>query len=106
MSTRILIVEDDPDIAELVAHYLDKAGFTTERIASGRDALASIAAKPPDLVVLDLMLPQVDGLEICRTVRSDRKTAAIPIIAGPYLGSDCSAFRNALSAFSGWFRRT
>ena len=80
MSTRILIVEDDPDIAELVAHYLDKAGFTTERIVSGRDALAAIAAKLPDLVVLDLMLPQVDGLEICRTVRSDEKTAAIPII--------------------------
>src|SRR5882672_8178846 len=80
MSTRILIVEDDPDIAELVAHYLGKAGYTTERIVSGRDALAAIAAKPPDLVVLDLMLPQVDGLEICRMVRSDSKTAAIPII--------------------------
>jgi len=80
MSTRILIVEDDPDIAELVGHYLDKAGFTTERIASGREALASIAAKPPDLVILDLMLPHVDGLEICRVVRSDTKTAAIPII--------------------------
>jgi two-component system alkaline phosphatase synthesis response regulator PhoP len=80
MSTRILIVEDDPDIAELVAHYLGKAGYTTERIVSGRDALAAIAAKSPDLVVLDLMLPQVDGLEICRTVRSDSKTAAIPII--------------------------
>ena len=80
MSTRILIVEDDPDIAQLVAHYLAKAGFTTERISSGRDALASIAAKPPDLVILDLMLPQVDGLEVCRAVRSDKHTAAVPII--------------------------
>ncbi|HEV8345828.1 MAG TPA: response regulator transcription factor [Vicinamibacterales bacterium] len=80
MSTRILIVEDDPDIADLVAHYLGKAGFATDRIASGREALAAIAAKPPDLVILDLMLPQVDGLEVCRTVRSDRKTAGIPII--------------------------
>ena len=80
MSTRILIVEDDPDIADLVAHYLDKAGFATDRIASGREALASITAKPPDLVILDLMLPQIDGLEICRTVRADRKTAGIPII--------------------------
>jgi DNA-binding response OmpR family regulator len=78
--TRILIVEDDPDIAELVGRYLDKAGFTAERAASGRDALAMIAAKPPDLVVLDLMLPQVDGLEVCRVLRSDAKTAAIPII--------------------------
>jgi DNA-binding response OmpR family regulator len=80
MPTRILIVEDDPDIAQLVAHYLVKAGFTTERISSGRDALASIASKPPDLVVLDLMLPQVDGLEVCRAVRSDKHTAAVPII--------------------------
>ena len=80
MATRILIVEDDPDIAQLVAHYLDKAGFTTDRVASGREALHIIAARPPDLVVLDLMLPHVDGLEICRVVRSDDKTAAIPII--------------------------
>src|SRR5262245_49284007 len=80
MSMRILIVEDDPDIAQLVGHYLAKAGYTTERIASGRDAIASIAAKPPDLLILDLMLPQVDGLEVCRAVRSDKHTAAVPII--------------------------
>src|SRR5262245_45150754 len=80
MPTRILIVEDDPDIADLVAHYLEKAGFMSERITSGRDALAAIAAKPPDLLVLDLMLPQVDGLEVCRILRSDKKTAAVPII--------------------------
>ena len=61
--TRVLVVEDDPDIAQLVAHYLDKAGFSTEVLSSGRDALAAIAARPPDLLVLDLMLPQVDGLE-------------------------------------------
>jgi len=80
MATRILIVEDDPDIAELVARYLEKAAFETDRAASGRDALQTIAANPPALVVLDLMLPQVDGLEICRRLRSDEKTAAIPII--------------------------
>src|SRR5476649_1805904 len=80
MPTRILIVEDDPDIAELVARYLDKAGFTTERAASGREALQAIALRPPELLVLDLMLPQVDGLEVCRAVRANEKTAAIPII--------------------------
>ena len=80
MSTRILIVEDDPDIADLVARYLDKAGFVTERAANGRDALAALAARLPDLMVLDLMLPQVDGLEICRTVRAGEKTSTIPII--------------------------
>ena len=80
MTTRVLIVEDDPDIAQLVAAYLDKAGFATERAASGRDALQTIAARPPDLLVLDLMLPHVDGLEVCRVVRTNEATAAIPII--------------------------
>ena len=55
MKTRILIVEDDPDIAELVARYLDKAGFTTEHAGSGRDALQAVSARPPDLIVLDLL---------------------------------------------------
>jgi two-component system alkaline phosphatase synthesis response regulator PhoP len=78
--TRILIVEDDPDIAELVARYLDKAGFGTERAASGREALQVIAERPPGLIVLDLMLPHMDGLEVCRLVRSHDATSAIPII--------------------------
>ena len=80
MTTRILVVEDDPDIAELVARYLSKAGFLTDRAASGRDALEAIRLKSPDLLVLDLMLPHVDGLEICRQVRAYEKTANIPII--------------------------
>jgi DNA-binding response OmpR family regulator len=80
MPMRILIVEDDPDIAELVGRYLDKAGFVTEPVVSGREALIAIAARPPELVVLDLMLPHVDGLEVCRVIRSNEATAAIPII--------------------------
>ena len=80
MPTRILIVEDDPDIAQLVARYLDKAGFTTERAASGREALQTITERPPDLVVLDLMLPHMDGLEVCRLLRAHDATAGIPVI--------------------------
>jgi DNA-binding response OmpR family regulator len=80
MTARILIVEDDPDIALLVTRYLTKAGFTTEHVASGRAALTSVAARIPDAVVLDLMLPQVDGLEVCRVIRADQKTAGLPII--------------------------
>src|SRR6185295_157679 len=52
----------------------------SERVASGRDALTAVAARPPDLVVLDLMLPQVDGLEVCRVIRGNEATAAMPII--------------------------
>jgi two-component system alkaline phosphatase synthesis response regulator PhoP len=80
MTTRVLIVEDDPDIAELVARYLQKAGFIADRANSGREALQMIAARPPDLLVLDLMLPHVDGLEVCRLTRANEATAAIPII--------------------------
>src|SRR3954471_3506859 len=80
MSTSILIVEDDPDIAALVARYLDKAGYATHRAASGRDALRLVEQNTPDLIVLDLMLPHVDGLEVCRLLRSNDATAAIPVI--------------------------
>jgi DNA-binding response OmpR family regulator len=77
---RILVVEDDRDIGELVTRYLSKAGFTVELVATGRDALTALAARPPGLLVLDLMLPQVGGLEICRIVRGQESTASIPII--------------------------
>jgi len=80
MPARILVVEDDPDIAELVVRYLDKAGFVSERVASGREALTAVAARPPDVLVLDLMLPHVDGLEVCRLIRGNQRTAALPII--------------------------
>jgi DNA-binding response OmpR family regulator len=76
----ILIVEDDRDIAELVVHYLERAGYTTVTLASGADAMAHVRKSPPDLVLLDLMLPGQSGLEICRAMRADRSTAAIPII--------------------------
>jgi DNA-binding response OmpR family regulator len=76
----VLVVEDDADIAQLLVHYLEKAGFSTEVLSSGREALAAVAARPPDLLILDLMLPQVDGLEVCRITRSNPATASVPII--------------------------
>lgn len=77
---RALVVEDDPDIADLITRYLEKAGFVTEKIASGIEALEAAEARPPDVIVLDLMLPQVDGLEICRRLRGQERTAAVPIV--------------------------
>jgi DNA-binding response OmpR family regulator len=77
---RIVVVEDDPDIADLVVRYLEKAGYATERFGAGRDALGAIVARPPDLVVLDLMLPQMDGLDVCRTLRAHAKTADVAIV--------------------------
>jgi DNA-binding response OmpR family regulator len=78
--TRVLVVEDDRDIADLVGRYLEKAGYEVETLGSGRDALASVLQRPPDLLVLDIMLPHMDGLDVCRAVRANDKTAAVPII--------------------------
>ena len=78
--SRILIVEDDRDIADLVARYLERAGFTTEIQTSGREGLVAATARQPDLIILDVMLPEIDGLDICRTLRGRAQTAAIPII--------------------------
>jgi two-component system, OmpR family, alkaline phosphatase synthesis response regulator PhoP len=78
--TRILVAEDDPDIGNLLDHYLKKAGFLPTVVASGRDVMPHIKRDTPDLVVLDLMLPGLDGLDVCRAIRSDPNAAAIPII--------------------------
>src|SRR5258707_1005603 len=77
---RVLVVEDDPDIADLIRRYLQRGGFEVDVRASGREALSVIADQHPDLVILDLMLPQVSGLDVCRTLRADDKTSLIPII--------------------------
>jgi len=78
--SHILIVEDDKDIADLIAHYLQRAGHAIETAASGTVALAKIKASAPALVLLDVMLPGVDGLLVCQTLRKTPETAAIPII--------------------------
>ena len=77
---RALIVEDDADIGQLVARYLQKAGFVATVLTSGRDVMAQARREPPDVVLLDVMLPGMNGLELCRALRSDTATALVPII--------------------------
>jgi DNA-binding response OmpR family regulator len=77
---RILIAEDDPDIAGLVSHYLQKSGWDTRVESSGDMALAYARTHPVDLVILDVMLPGMSGLEVCRALREDEKHASLPII--------------------------
>jgi DNA-binding response OmpR family regulator len=77
---RILVVEDDLDIAELIAHYLTGAGHLVERLTSGRDVLPWLRREAADLLILDIMLPGLDGLRVCEAVRSDPSTAGIPVI--------------------------
>jgi two-component system, OmpR family, alkaline phosphatase synthesis response regulator PhoP len=78
--SRALVVEDDPDIGPLVARYLQKAGFTPTVLTSGRDVLARARRELPDVIILDIMLPGMDGLELCRALRADAVTARVPII--------------------------
>ncbi len=78
--SRVLVVEDDRDIADLIALYLRKAGHSVDVIASGADALTNVRATPPDLLVLDVMLPGLDGMTVCQALRHDPSTSAVPII--------------------------
>ena len=80
VATDVLVVEDEPDIRSLIVHHLERDGFRCRTAASGGEALARVRSAPPDLVVLDLMLPGMDGLEVCRRLRGDPATAALPII--------------------------
>ena len=77
---RILVVDDEPDILELVQYNLGKAQYDVVGVESGEEALVQVRSTPPDLIVLDLMLPGVDGLEVCRALKRDTRTAAIPIV--------------------------
>ena len=76
----ILIVEDDADIAQLIEHYLQRAGHEVERLSSGSEVMPRLRRQPTDLVILDLMLPGMDGLLVCQAMRADASTAAIPVI--------------------------
>jgi DNA-binding response OmpR family regulator len=76
----ILVAEDDRDIADLIAHYFSRAGWRAHITETGDEALASVRRNPADLVILDVMLPGLSGLEVCRALRADKTTAAIPII--------------------------
>lgn len=76
----ILVAEDDRDIADLIAHYVERSGWTAHTVGSGDEALARARKGPFDLVILDVMLPGMSGLEVCRALRADTATQEIPII--------------------------
>ena len=76
----VLVVEDEEDIRKLVSYTLAKEGYLIADVASGEEALSRAEAQPPDLVLLDLMLPGVDGLTVCRRLRSSPQTAGVAIV--------------------------
>jgi DNA-binding response OmpR family regulator len=80
MPHSILSVEDEPDVTELLRFHFTKAGYEVWTASSGREAIETIRCRRPDLVLLDLMLPDIDGFGVCEILRHNAATAAIPII--------------------------
>lgn len=77
---KILIVDDEKDIVDLISYNLEKEGFSAVKAYDGEAALHSIKKQNPDLIILDLMMPKINGLDVCRAVRRNPDTAGIPII--------------------------
>ncbi|MGL4800182.1 MAG: response regulator [Cellulosilyticaceae bacterium] len=88
--TKILVVDDDTNIAELISLYLQKEGYDTEEVYSGRQALEVYSSYEPDLILLDVMLPEMDGYDVCKGIR---KTSKTPIIM---LTAKCDVFDKVL----------
>ena len=80
MRTHVLVVDDEPDLLELIHYNLKKVGYDVACVLSGEEALAHVRSSPPDLIVLDVLLPGLDGLEVCKVLRRNPTTAGIPIV--------------------------
>jgi len=80
ISDLILVVDDEVDILELVCYNLEESGYRTIRVETGEEAIEQVRKTHPDLIILDLMLPGINGLEVCRILKNDQSTGGIPII--------------------------
>ena len=92
MRKKILIVEDNSELLELMSLGLKQAGFKTATATNGVDALASARSAAPDLVVLDLVLPELDGFAVCDRLRKDETTANVPVIVLTGLSTEFARF--------------
>lgn len=93
MTARILIVEDEAALSTLLAYNLEKEGFTVRVAADGEQAVEALAEEQPDLVLLDWMLPHYSGIEICRRIRRDPATRALPVIMLTAKGEEADRIR-------------
>ena len=78
--SRVMVVDDDPDTLLILAHYVEREGFQAIKASSGAECLRQIAEQGADVVLLDLMMPEMDGFEVCRKLKNDPDTAEIPVI--------------------------
>jgi DNA-binding response OmpR family regulator len=88
MSKKILVVDDDAELVELLSFNLKQAGYAIDAAFNGVDAIKKTRALKPDLIVLDVMMPELDGFAVCEILRRDRATASIPIIMLTALSSE------------------
>jgi len=93
MTARILIVEDEAALSTLLAYNLEKEGFTVHVAADGERAMEALAEEPPDLVLLDWMLPHLSGIEICRRIRRNPATSGLPVIMLTARGEEADRIR-------------
>jgi two-component system phosphate regulon response regulator PhoB len=85
---KIIVVDDEEDILELLKYNLNKEGYESICVTTGEDAVARARSEVPDLIILDLMLPGVDGLEVCKILKNDPKTSGVPILMLTAKGED------------------
>ena len=92
MRRRILVVDDDPDMRDLLTFTLKKAGYAVGTAVDGVDALKKACSISPDLILLDLMMPELDGFAVCEILRDDPSTASVPIIMLTAASGELSRF--------------
>ena len=88
MSRRVLVVDDEPRLLHIVAMYLGIEGYDVVTAPNGEDALAEVGRQRPDLIILDIMMPGMDGIEVCRRIRATALTTDIPVLMFTALSSD------------------
>ncbi len=103
---RILLVEDEADVADMIATHLRIAGYETRRADSGSQALLAARKSCPDLVLLDIMLPDMSGFEVCRLLRERPESASIPIIVLSARGEDADRIRGLESGADDYIVKT
>ena len=94
---RILVVDDDPRLLHIVSLYLGIEGYEVVQASNGEDGLKCVEAQAPDLVIMDIMMPGMDGVEACRRIRSNTSTAHIPVLMFSALSSDDDVERARLA---------
>jgi len=90
---RILVVDDEPDFAMIVKKNLEKDGFDVELAYDGAEGLSKVKSNPPDAIVLDVMMPEMDGYKVCSTLKNDRQYSEIPIVLLTAVASSVTSTR-------------